>query len=69
MSLPTQILPDHHHHCDDLFVAAENAVQRGDWTAAASAFAHFHDQMNACCGRANIDHLCRLNFDQGLLLT
>ena len=22
-----------------------------------------------CCGRANIDHLCRLNFDQGLLLT
>ena len=22
-----------------------------------------------CCGRANFDHLCRLNFDQGLLLT
>ncbi len=25
--------------------------------------------INECCGRANIDHLCRLNFDQGLLLT
>ena len=23
----------------------------------------------ACCGRTNIDHLCRLNIDQGLLLT
>ena len=22
-----------------------------------------------CCGRMNIDHLCRLNIDQGLLLT
>jgi len=22
-----------------------------------------------CCGRTNFDHLCRLNFDQGLLLT
>ena len=22
-----------------------------------------------CCGRTNIDHLCRLNIDQGLLLT
>jgi len=22
MSFPTQILPDHHRHCDDLFVAA-----------------------------------------------
>ena len=47
MNIPTQILPDHHRHCDDLFVAAENAVQRGDWTAAAPAFQHFHAQMNA----------------------
>lgn len=47
MSLPTQILPDHHRHCDDLFVAAEDCVQRGDWPAAASAFGRFHDQMQA----------------------
>jgi len=26
-------------------------------------------EVKACCGRANIDHVCRLNFDQGLLLT
>ena len=47
MSLPTQILPDHHRHCDDLFVAAEAAVQRGDWAAAAPACAHFRAQMQA----------------------
>ena len=47
MSLPTEILPAHHRHCDDLFVAAEEAVQRGDWAAAAPSFEHFHDQMKA----------------------
>ena len=47
MSLPTQILPRHHKHCDDLFVAAEESVQRGDWVAAAPAFARLHDQMRA----------------------
>jgi hemerythrin-like domain-containing protein len=47
MNLPTQILPDHHRHCDNLFVAAEDAVQRGDWAAAAAAFGRFHDQMKA----------------------
>ena len=47
MSLPTQILPRHHKHCDDLFVAAEESVQRGDWTAAVAAFERFHDQMQA----------------------
>jgi len=47
MSFPTQILPDHHRHCDDLFVAAENAVQRGDWAAAGPACAHFSEQMQA----------------------
>jgi hemerythrin-like domain-containing protein len=47
MSYPTQILPDHHRHCDDLFVAAEEAVQRGDWAAAAPAFARFNGQMQA----------------------
>ncbi len=47
MSLPTQILPDHHHHCDDLFVAAEDAVARGDWTDAAAAYGRFESQMLA----------------------
>jgi len=47
MSFPTQILPAHHKHCDDLFVAAEEAVQRGDWAAATPACAHFCDQMKA----------------------
>jgi iron-sulfur cluster repair protein YtfE (RIC family) len=47
MSFPTQILPDHHRHCDNLFVAAEEAVQRGDWAGAARAFEHMRDQMQA----------------------
>ena len=47
MSFPTQVLPDHHRHCDDLFVAAEEAVQRADWAAAASAFERFQGQMEA----------------------
>jgi len=47
MSLPTTILPEHHRLCDDLFVAAEEAVQRGDWAAAAPAYAKFDGQMQA----------------------
>ncbi len=47
MNLPTQILPAHHRHCDDLFVAAEQAVQRGDWTVAVPAFEHLRAQMLA----------------------
>jgi len=47
MSYPTQILPAHHKHCDDLFVAAEEAAQRGDWAAAAPSFERFYAQMNA----------------------
>jgi iron-sulfur cluster repair protein YtfE (RIC family) len=47
MSFPTQILPAHHKHCDDLFVAAEESAQSGDWAAAAPAFERFHNQMTA----------------------
>lgn len=47
MSFPTQVLPDHHRHCDDLFVAAEEAAQRADWAAAGPAFERFHGQMKA----------------------
>ena len=44
---PTEILPEHHRHCDNLFVAAEESANRGDWAAAGPAFAHFRDQMKA----------------------
>ena len=47
MSFPTQVLPDHHRHCDDLFVAAEESAQRGNWAATATAFERFQDQMKA----------------------
>jgi hemerythrin-like domain-containing protein len=47
MNLPTSILPDHHRHCDNLFVVAEESAQRGDWAAAMPAFEHFRNQMNA----------------------
>ena len=47
MSLPTRVLPDHHRHCDDLCVAAEESARRGDWAATTPAFARFRDQMIA----------------------
>ena len=47
MTLVSKILPDHHKHCDELFAAAEDAVQDGDWATADSAVAHFDAQMKA----------------------
>jgi len=47
MSFPTQILPDHHRHCDDLFAAAEEAALAGDWSKAVPAFERFNAQMHA----------------------
>jgi iron-sulfur cluster repair protein YtfE (RIC family) len=47
MTLPTQVLPGHHRHCDDLFIAAEESAQRGDWAAAEPSFARFQGQMQA----------------------
>ena len=47
MKLVTQILPEHHKHCDDLFVAAEDAMNRGDWAAAEASFDDFAAQMAA----------------------
>lgn len=47
MSAPTQILPPHHRHCDDLFAAAEEAARRRDWDTAQAAFARFNAQMLA----------------------
>ena len=47
MTRVSQIMPDHHKHCDELFVVAEDAAQRADWPAAAAAFARFDAQMRA----------------------
>ena len=47
MTLPTEILPDHHRHCDGLFVASEEAVQAGDWALAGKSFERFNAQMQA----------------------
>lgn len=47
MSFSSHILPDHHRHCDELFVAAEESAQSGDWVAATSAFERFNGQMKA----------------------
>jgi hemerythrin-like domain-containing protein len=37
----------HHKHCDEEFAAAEEAVQRGDWGIAATAFANFAGDLEA----------------------
>jgi hemerythrin-like domain-containing protein len=47
MSLPTDILPQHHKHCDELFAAAEDAAQGTDWALAEKSFARFNAQMRA----------------------
>ena len=44
-------LSEDHGHCDDLFVAAENAVSTADWALAQSAFTHFKN--------ATLCHLAR----------
>ena len=41
----TTALQDHHKHCDEDFANAEEAVQRGDWPACATAFAKLRDDM------------------------
>ncbi|MBS0612208.1 MAG: hemerythrin domain-containing protein, partial [Proteobacteria bacterium] len=46
----TQIMTDHHQHCDDLFAKVETQVHHGSWEAALSAYQqltqgiewHFH---------------------------
>ena len=37
----SQTLPAHHKHCDDLFSAAEEAAQRGQWQACNDAYVSF----------------------------
>ena len=47
MNSATNMLPNHHRLCDNLFVSAEETTQSGDWAAAMPAFEHFRDQMRA----------------------
>ena len=42
-----QILPPHHTHCDDLFSAAEEAAQKGDWAGCATSHQAFADALEA----------------------
>ena len=37
----TEPFRQHHQHCDDLFIAAENAVRAGDWQQAQRELAAF----------------------------
>ena len=43
-SISAFLTPDH-QHCDALFATAEAAVAKGDWGAAADAWARFHDAL------------------------
>ncbi|MBI2311690.1 MAG: hemerythrin domain-containing protein [Betaproteobacteria bacterium] len=45
MATISQFMTDNHHHCDDLFAAAENAAGDGDWAACAGQFRKFADAM------------------------
>jgi DUF438 domain-containing protein len=46
----TQILEDHHRHCDDSFAAAEAAAQKKRWEQAAEHYKVFHDGMESHFG-------------------
>ncbi|MFN3883708.1 MAG: hemerythrin domain-containing protein [Rhodocyclaceae bacterium] len=41
----TEPLRHHHQHCDDLFVATENAVRAGEWTLAGPSLSSFLNAM------------------------
>jgi len=56
MSNISQILPAHHKHCDELFAAAEDAAQSGDWAACGEA-----------CGRFIRDMLAHFDAEENLL--
>lgn len=41
------MMSENHRHCDDLFVAVEQAVNGGDWATAGVAFTNFSEAMLA----------------------
>ena len=45
MTSLSQFLTGEHHHCDDLFAKAENAVAASDWAQAQSGFLAFFEDM------------------------
>lgn len=45
MATISQFMTDNHHHCDDLFAAAENALGDGDWATCTGQFRKFADAM------------------------
>ena len=47
MNTFSQILPSHHRHCDELFVAAEESARSGDWPGAKFRLGRFIQQMQA----------------------
>ena len=44
MSITTPLF-QHHKHCDETFADAEDACEKGDWTAGAKAFDVFRSQL------------------------
>lgn len=45
MATISQFMTDNHHHCDDLFAAAENAASDADWATCTEQFRKFADAM------------------------
>jgi iron-sulfur cluster repair protein YtfE (RIC family) len=47
---PTEVLPEHHRTCDDLFADAEKSAIAGRWQECAEAFARFRREIAAHFG-------------------
>ena len=45
MNTISHYLADHHHHCDELFAQAEDAVAAKNWPQAEAQFSQFHGAM------------------------
>lgn len=45
--LIADLLAGHHKHCDEMFVAAEDAVAKKDWAAASRSLAHLISALEA----------------------
>lgn len=45
MDTISRYLTDHHHHCDELFARAEDAVAVKNWPTAEAEFQQFHEAM------------------------
>ncbi|MBU1237529.1 MAG: hemerythrin domain-containing protein [Gammaproteobacteria bacterium] len=43
----TEVLPDHHRTCDDIFVDAEKSAMAGRWQECAQTYGHFRREIAA----------------------